>query len=70
MTIPKSFNGNSRKPKQMNAAKITPRKTKIALKYTARTENHGHKKVALIPYQILALIHHVKYASINAEAKT
>ena len=70
MTIPKSFNGNSRKPKQMNAAKITPRKTKIALKYTARTENHGHKKVALIPCQILALIHHVKYASIDAEAKT
>ena len=50
MTIPESFGGSSRKPKQMNAAeKKTPRKTKIALKYTARTENHGHKKVALIP---------------------
>ena len=49
--------------------KKTPRKTKIALKYTARTENHGHKKVALIPCQILALIHHVEYASIDAEAK-
>ena len=70
MTIPKSFNGNSRKPKQMNAAKITPRKTKITLKYTARTENHDHKKVTLIPCQILALIHHVKYANIDAEAKT
>ena len=49
--------------------KKTPRKTKIALKYTARTENHGHKKVTLIPCQILALIHHVKYASIDAETK-
>ena len=37
------------KPKKMNAVKKTPRKTKIALKYTARIENHGHKKVALIP---------------------
>ena len=55
MTIPESFDGNSRKPKKMNAAKKkTPRKIKIALKYTVRTENHGHKKVALIPY-------HVKY---------
>ena len=70
MTIPESFDGSSRKPKKMNAAKKkTPRKTKIALKYTVRTENHGHKKVALIPCQILALIHHVKYASIDAEAK-
>ena len=35
----------------MNAVKKkkTPRKIKIALKYTIRTENHGHKKVALIP---------------------
>ena len=50
MTIPESFNGSSRKPKKMNAAKKkTPRKTKIAFKYTARTENHVHKKVALIP---------------------
>ena len=50
MTISESFGGSSRKPKQMNAAKKkTPRKTKIALKYTVRTENHGHKKVALIP---------------------
>ena len=50
MTIPESFDGSSRKPKKMNAAKKkTPRKTKIALKYTVRTENHGHKKVALIP---------------------
>ena len=53
----------------MNAAKKILKKTKIALKYTARTENHGHKKVALIPYQILALIHHVEYASMNVEAK-
>ena len=30
--------------------KKTPRKIKIALKYTVRTENHGHRKVALIPY--------------------
>ena len=49
MTIPESFDGNSKKPKKMNAAKKTLRKTKIALKYTTRTENHGHKKVALIP---------------------
>ena len=28
----------------MNVAKKTPRKTKIALKYTAMTKNHGHKK--------------------------
>ena len=69
MTIPESFDGSSRKPKKMNAAKKTPRKTKIALKYTARTKNHGHKKVALILYKILALIHHVEYASMDAEAK-
>ena len=50
MTILDSFNGSSRKPKKMNAAKKTPRKTKIALKYTVRIKNHGHKKVALIPY--------------------
>ena len=50
MTIPKSFDGSSRKPKKMNAVKKTLRKTKIALKYTVRTQNHGHKKVALIPY--------------------
>ena len=49
MTIPESFDGSSRKPKKMDAAKKTPRKTKIALKYTVRTENHGYKKVALIP---------------------
>ena len=50
MTIPKSFDGSSKKPKKMNAVKKkTPKKTKIALKYTARTKNHGHKKVALIP---------------------
>ena len=50
MTIPESFDGNSRKPKKMNVAKKkTPRKTKIALKYTVKTENHSHKKVALIP---------------------
>ena len=50
MTVPESFDGSSKKPKKMDAAeKKTPRKTKIALKYTARTENHGHKKVALIP---------------------
>ena len=49
MTIPKSFDGSSGKPKKMNVAKKTPKKTKIALKYIVRTENHGHKKVALIP---------------------
>ena len=49
MTIPESFDGSSRKPKKMDAAKKTPRKTKIALKYTARTKNHDHKKMALIP---------------------
>ena len=50
MTIPESFNGSSRKPKQINAAKKkTPRKTKIALKYTVKTENHGLRKVTLIP---------------------
>ena len=70
MIISKSFNGSSRKPKQMNAAKKIPKKTKIALKYTTRTENHGYKKVALIPCQILALIHYVEYASMDAEAKT
>ena len=46
------------------------RKIKIAFKYTVRTENHGHKKVALIPCEILALIHYVEYASMDAEAKT
>ena len=70
MTIPENFNGSSRKPKKMNAAKKkTLRKTKIALKYTVRTENYGYKKVALIPCQILALIHHVEYASIDEGAK-
>ena len=69
MTIPKSFDGSSRKPKKINAAKKTPRKTKIALKYTVRTENHSHRKVALILCQILTLIHYVEYASIDAEAK-
>ena len=50
LTIPKSFDGSNRKPKKMNARKKkTPRKTKIALKYTVRTENHDHRKVALIP---------------------
>ena len=50
MTIPESFNDGHKKPKKMNAAKKkTPRKTKIALKYTVKTENHGHRKVALIP---------------------
>ena len=50
MPIPENFDGSSRKPKKMNAAKKkTPRKTKIALKYTVRTENYGHKRVALIP---------------------
>ena len=69
LTIPESFDGSSKKPKKMNAAKKTPRKTKIALKYTVKTENHDHKKVALIPCKILALIHHVKYASMDVEAK-
>ena len=50
MTISESFDGSSKKPKKMNAAKKTPKKTKIALKYTAKIENYGHKKVALIPY--------------------
>ena len=50
MTIPESFGGSSRKPNQMNTAKKTPKKTKIALKYTVKTENHDHKKVALISY--------------------
>ena len=49
MTIPDSFDGSIRKPKKMNAAKKIPRKTNIALKYTVKTKNHGHKKVALIP---------------------
>ena len=51
MTIPESFDDSSRKPKKMNAAKKkkTLRMTKIALKYTVRTENHGYRKVALIP---------------------
>ena len=49
MTIPERFDGNSRKPKKMNATKKIRRKTKIALKYTVKTENHGHRKVALIP---------------------
>ena len=69
MTVPESFDSSSKKPKKMNAAKKTPRKTKIALKYTVRTENHGHRKVALIPCQILTLIHYVEYASIDEEAK-
>ena len=51
MTIPESFDGSNRKPKKMNVVKKkkTSRKTTMTLKYTARTENHGHKKVALIP---------------------
>ena len=51
MTILESFDGSNRKPKKMNVVKKkkTPRKTTMTLKYTARTENHGHKKVALIP---------------------
>ena len=49
MTIPESFDDSSKKPKKMNAAKKTPRKTKITLKYTVKTENRGHRKVALIP---------------------
>ena len=49
MTILESFDGSSKKPKKMNATKKTPRKTNIALKYTVRTENHGHRKVTLIP---------------------
>ena len=50
MTIPESFDDSSRKPKKMNAAKKIPKNTKIALKYTVKTKNHDHKKVALIPY--------------------
>ena len=41
MTVPESFDGSSKKPKKMNAVKKTPRKTKIALKYTVRTEDHA-----------------------------
>ena len=48
MTIPESFDSSSWKLKKMNATKKTLMKTKIDLKYTVRTENHGHKKVALI----------------------
>ena len=59
--------GSQRKDER--SEKKTPRKTEIALKYTVRTENHGHRKVALIPCQILALIHHVEYANIDTEAK-
>ena len=55
MTISESFDDSNRKPKKMNAAKKTPRKTKIALKYTVRTENHDHKKVALIPCQNISI---------------
>ena len=36
MTIPESFDGSSKKPKKMNVAKKTPRKIKIALKYTVK----------------------------------
>ena len=49
MTIPESFDGSSRKLKKMNAAKKIPRKIKIALKYTVRIENYGHRNLALIP---------------------
>ena len=49
MTIPESLDGSSRKLKEDVRSEKAPRKTKIALKYTARTENHGLKKVALIP---------------------
>ena len=50
MTILESFDGSSRKPKKMNVAKKKiPRNTKIAFKYTVRIENHGHRKMALIP---------------------
>ena len=69
MTIPESFDDSTRKPKKMNAAKKTSRKTKIAFKYTVRTENHNRRKVALIPCLILALIHHIEYAGIDAKAK-
>ena len=69
MTISESFNGAVGSQNRLTQRKKTSRKTKIALKYIARTENHGHKKVALIPCQILALIHHVEYANIDAEAK-
>ena len=49
LTILEGFDSNTRKPKKMNAAKKkTPRKTNIALKYTLKTENHGHRKMALI----------------------
>ena len=60
MTISKSFDGSSRKSKEDERSEKTLRKTKIALKYIVKTENHGHRKVALIPCQILALIHHVE----------
>ena len=47
MTIPESSSGSSQEDERNE--KKTPRKIKIALKYTVRTENHGHKKVDLIP---------------------
>ena len=59
MTIPESF----------ERSEETPRKTKITLKYTIRTENHGYRMVILIPSQILASIHHVEYASMDVEVK-
>ena len=69
MTIPESFECNSGRPKKMNAVNKTLRKTKIALKYTIRIENHGYRMVILIPSQILASIHHVEYASMDVEVK-
>ena len=52
----------------MNAAKKHRGRQKLLLNIV-RTENHGHRKVALIPCQILALIHHVEYVSMDAETE-
>jgi len=45
------------------------KKTKTALEHTIKTENHGHKKVALKLCFILAWIYHVEYVRIDGEAE-
>ena len=40
----------------------TPRKTKIAFKHIVRTENHGHRKEALVMLNISYDIFHIEYA--------
>ena len=50
MTIPESFDDSSRKPKKMNTTrKKNTKKDKNYFKYIVRTENHGHRNLALIP---------------------